>query len=326
MEKKENAEQKKGAAVYIIIILLLLLVGGWLGLEIRDGRKQNAAFAQSVANLQTEKDYLNDILKKSGIIEESDDETLKDNLTAILMEYDSLTFDNDQMLDSINQQKAHIQGLLDEVETLQNQKKRDWGKIYKLKKETETLREIMKGYIHTIDSLNTENTGLKNTIKDKDNQITDIKTDRDNIKNKNDLLNQTVALGSVLQTSGITANAIRIKSSGKQVETTRASRTSMIKSCFTVLENKIATPENKEIYMRIISPAGTELTNSEVVRFSMEGGREGIASVKRKVNYQNKNMDLCIYYEVETALEVGSYIVEIYAEGYQIGKSSFALK
>lgn len=326
MEKKENAEQKKGAAVYIIIILLLLLVGGWLGLEIRDGRKQNAAFAQSVANLQTEKDYLNDILKKSGIIEESDDEALKDNLTAILMEYDSLTFDNDQMLDSINQQKAHIQGLLDEVETLQNQKKRDWGKIYKLKKETETLREIMKGYIHTIDSLNTENTGLKNTIKDKDNQITDIKTDRDNIKNKNDLLNQTVALGSVLQTSGITANAIRIKSSGKQVETTRASRTSMIKSCFTVLENKIATPENKEIYMRIISPAGTELTNSEVVRFSMEGGREGIASVKRKVNYQNKNMDLCIYYEVETALEVGTYIVEIYAEGYQIGKSSFALK
>ena len=326
MEKKENAEQKKGAAVYIIIILLLLLVGGWLGLEIRDGRKQNAAFAQSVANLQTEKDYLNDILKKSGIIEESDDEALKDNLTAILMEYDSLTFDNDQMLDSINQQKAHIQGLLDEVETLQNQKKRDWGKIYKLKKETETLREIMKGYIHTIDSLNTENTGLKNTIKDKDNQITDIKTDRDNIQNKNDLLNQTVALGSVLQTSGITANAIRIKSSGKQVETTRASRTSMIKSCFTVLENKIATPENKEIYMRIISPAGTELTNSEVVRFSMEGGREGIASVKRKVNYQNKNMDLCIYYEVETALEVGTYIVEIYAEGYQIGKSSFALK
>ena len=326
METKEKTELKKGGAVYIIIILLLLLVGGWLGLEIRDGRKQNAACAESVANLQTEKDYLNDILKKSGIIEESDDETLKDNLTAILMEYDSLTFDNDEMLDSINKQKAHIQSLLDEVETLQNQKKRDWGKIYKLKKETETLREIMKGYIHTIDSLNTENTGLKNTIKDKDNQITDIKTDRDNIKNKNDLLNQTVALGSVLQTSGITANAIRIKSSGKQVETTRASRTAMIKSCFTVLENRIATAENKEIYMRIISPAGTELTNSEVVHFAMEGGREGIASVKRKVNYQNKNMDLCIYYEVETALEAGTYIVEIYAEGHQIGKSSFALK
>jgi len=326
MEQKENTGSKKGGAVYIIIILLLLLVGGWLGLEIRDGRKEIAACSQSVTNLQSEKDYLNDILKKSGIIEESDNETLKENLTSILNEYDSLIVDNDEMLDSINKQKAHIQGLLDEVETLQNQKKRDWGKIYKLKKETETLREIMKGYIHTIDSLNTENTGLKNTIKDKDNQITDIKTDRDNIKDKNDLLNKTVALGSVLQTSGIIANAIRIKSSGKQVETTRANRAMMIKACFTILENKIATPENKDIYMRIISPAGTELTNSEVVHFEMDGGRDGIASVKRKVNYQNKNMDLCIYYEFETELETGTYIVEIYAEGHQIGKTSFALK
>jgi len=325
MEKKEKTGSKKGGAVYIIIILLLLLVGGWLGLEIRDGRKQIAACSQSVNNLQTEKDYLNDILKNSGIIEESDNETLKGNLQSLLSQYDSLEIGNDSMLDSINAQKAHIQGLLDEVETLQNQKKRDWGKIYKLKKETETLREIMKGYIHTIDSLNTENTGLKNTIKDKDNEITVIKTDRDNIKDKNDLLNETVALGSVLQTSGITANAIKIKSSGKQVETTRANRAMMIKSCFTILENKIATPENKDIYMRIISPAGVELTNSEVVHFQM-GEREGIASVKRKVNYQNKNMDLCIYYEFETPLEAGTYIVEIYAEGHQIGKTSFALK
>lgn len=326
MDKKEKSDSKKAGAIYIIIILLLLLAGGWLGLEIRDGRKQNAACSQSVANLKAEKDELNSILEKSGLIGNFDNDSLEKNLIAILNEYDSLEFDNEEMLDSVNRQKAHIQGLLDEVESLKSQKKRDWGKIYKLKKETETLREIMKGYIHTIDALNTENSGLKNTIKDKDIQITDIKSDRDNIKDKNDLLNQTVALGSVLQTSGITANAIKIKSSGKQVETTRATRAMMIKSCFTILENKIATPENKTIYMRIISPTSEELTSSEVVHFEMDGEREGIASVKRKVNYQNKNMDLCIYYEFETELAVGTYIVEIYAEGHLIGKTSFALK
>lgn len=325
MEKKEKSGSKKDA-VYIIIIILLLLVGGWLGLEIRDSKKQMIACSQSVNNLELEKDYLNDVLKNSGIIEESDNETLKDNLQALLSQYDSLEIDNDAMLDSINNQKAHIQSLLDEVETLQNQKKRDWGKIYKLKKETETLREIMKGYIHTIDSLNTENIGLKNVIKDKDNQIVKIETDRDLIKEKNDKLNETVALGSVLQTSGIVANAIKVKSSGKQTETTRANRATMIKSCFTILENKIATAENKDIYMRVISPEGKDLSNSTPILFEMEGGREGIASVKRTVNYQNKNMDLCIYYEFETPLVEGTYIVEIYAEGYQIGKTSFALK
>jgi hypothetical protein len=326
MDKTQKTDSKGGSAVYIIIILLLLLVGGWLGLEIRDGRKQNAACSTSVANLQAEKDELNDILQKSGIIGNFDNDSLEKNLIAILNEYDSLEFDNEEMLDSVNRQKAQIQGLLDEVESLKSQEKRDWGKIYKLKKETETLREIMKGYIHTIDALNTENSGLKNAIKDKDIQITDIKSDRDNIKDKNDLLSQTVALGSVLKASGISANAIRIKSSGKQLETTRANRAMMIKTCFTILENKIAAAENKDIYMRIISPAGTELTNSEVVHFEMDGGRDGIASVKRKVNYQNKNMDLCIYYEFEKELEVGTYSIEIYAEGHQIGKTSFALK
>ena len=325
MEKKEKSGKKRDA-VYIIIIILLLMVGGWLGLEIRNSKKQIIACSQSLTNLQQEKDYLNDILKKSGIIEEADNETLKENLQSILSQYDSLEIDNDSMLDSVNRQKARIQGLLDEVETLQNQKKRDWGKIYKLKKETETLREIMRGYIHTIDSLNTENKGLKSVIKDKDNQIIEIGKDRDNIKDKNEKLNETVALGSVLQTSGIVANAIKIKSSGKQVETSRANKAMMIKACFTILENKIAKAENKEIFMRIISPGGTELSNAESIRFEMDGGREGIASVKRKVNYQNKNMDLCIYYEFETALEAGTYIVEIYAEGHQIGKSSFALK
>ena len=326
MEITEKTNSKKAGVVYIVIILLLLLVGGWLGLEIRDGRKQNAACSQSVTNLQAEKNELNEILQKSGIIGDFDNDSLEKNLISILNEYDSLEFDNEEMLDSVNRQKAHIQGLLDEVEGLKSQNKRDWGKIYKLKKETETLREIMKGYIHTIDALNTENSGLKNTIKDKDIQLTDIKSDRDNIKDRNELLNQTIALGSVLHTSGIIANAIKIKSTGKQLETTRAIRATMIKACFTILENKIAAAENKDIYMRIISPAGTELTNSEVVHFEMDGGRDGIASVKRKVNYQNKNMDLCIYYEFETELEVGTYIVEIYAEGHQIGKTSFALK
>lgn len=325
MEKKEKKSAKKDA-VYIIIILLLLLVGGYLGLQIRDSKKQAIACAQSNTNLQAEKDYLNDILKKSGIIEESDSETLQENLQSLLSQYDSLEIDNDSMLDSVNKQKAHIQGLLDEVETLKNQKKRDWGKIYKLKKETETLREIMKGYIHTIDSLNTENIGLKNTIKDKDNEITEITTDRDNIQDKNNTLNETVAAGSILQTSGIVANAIKVKTSGKQVETTRASRATMIKACFTIMENRIAPAGNKDIFMRVISPEGTDLSNSSPIHFEMDGGREGIASVKRQVNYQNKNMDLCIYYEFETPLTEGTYIVEIYADGHRVGKTSFALK
>jgi len=325
MEKKEK-EKSKRDAIYIIIIILLLAGGGYLGWTLGEHKKQINACSQSVTNLEEEKDYLNNILQQTGIIDDAADKNLEDNLKNMLSEYDNMEIKNSDMLDSINSQKAHIQELLTEVETMKNQKKRDWGKIYKLQKESETLRKIMKGYIHTIDSLNTLNVSLKNTIKDKDDEIVEISTDRDNIKNENETLQETVAKGSVLQTSGISALAIKIKSSGKQVETTRANRADMIKSCFTIMENKIAKPGNKDIYMRIIAPNGQEMTNTAPVLFEMDGGREGTASVKRQVNYQNQNMDLCIYYEFENELEEGTYIVEIYAEGHKIGKSSFALK
>ena len=64
------------------------------------------------------------------------------------------------VLDSINQQREKINNLISKVEKLNGKSKRDWRKIFSLKKEAETLRGIMKGYIHTIDSLNTLNINL----------------------------------------------------------------------------------------------------------------------------------------------------------------------
>ena len=49
-------------------------------------------------------------------------------------------------------------------------------------------------------------------------------------------------------------------------------------------------------------------------------------SSKRIVNYQNENMDLCIFHEIEEVLQPGNYKVEIYNDGYFIGESSFALR
>ncbi len=329
MENKELEQPKSSSkkdAIYITIIILLLLAGGYFGWEFGKAKKEIIACDQSVTALQEEKDYLNEILVSSGIISDADNQNLKSNLQNILAQYDSLEIDNDEMLDSINAQKSRIQDLMAQVEEMDNQKKKDWGQIYKLKKETETLREIMRGYIHTIDSLNTLNIELHETIKIKDDEITQITNDKNDIQDKYDASQTTLALGRVLQTSNLRALAIKIKSSGKQVETTRANRADMIKACFTILENKIAHEGNKDILMRIISPDGTVLKDSNPVYFKMADGNEAQASISRKVNYQNQNMDLCIYFEMEEEIPIGTYKVEIYSEGYRIGNTSFALK
>lgn len=312
-------------AIYIIIILLLLGAGGYLGYQMGQLKKDLADCGNHTKALEFEKDELNEILKNTGIIQEADNQELKENLMSMLQEYDQLESNNVELNDSIAAQKAKIESLLAEVDDLNNQKKKDWGKIYKLKKETETLREIMKGYIHTIDSLNTLNINLQNTIVEKDQHIQEINTNLSNVKDQNDQLEQTVAKGSILQTTNISALAIKIKSSGAQKETSDANKADQFKSCFTVIENKIAKAGTKTLYMRIVTPDAKELAGSNPVYFDM-GGKEGVACIARQINYQNQNTDVCIYYELEEPAVEGTYNVEIYCEGHQIGKTSFALK
>jgi len=324
MEEKTNGGSKKDG-IYIVIIVLLLAGIGYLSYSLGNLKKQNNTNKESITNLIKEKEDLNTILKNAGVIEESDDKALRNNLVTLLDQYDNIEIKNQEMQDSVDNHKARIEGLLAEVDGLKNKQKRDWGKIYKLKKETETLRGIMKGYIHTIDSLNTLNGSLQNTIVVKDNKINEVSGQRDKAQEELNKTRDIVALGSVLQTGGVTSSAIIVKRSGKQVETTRAKRTNMIKSCFTIVENKIAKAENKDIIMLVFDPNGKVLKNSS--SFTFTAGKETkTGSVKRKINYQNQNVDLCIYFELENEIEAGTYRTEIYADGVRIGKTTFALK
>lgn len=327
--KKESSPggktEKKRDGIYIVIIVLLLGAIGYLSFSLGTLKKQIVVHETSIAALLQEKEDLNTILRNSGVIEEADDQALRNNLVSLLEQYDNMDIENQDMKDSIDSQRARINGLLEEVDGLKNKQKKDWGKIYKLKKETETLRGIMKGYIHTIDSLNTLNGNLQKTIIIKDNMISEVSTERDQAKSELDKTKNIVALGSVLQTAGISSGAITVKNNGKQLETTRAKRTNMVKSCFTIIENKISKEGNKDIILVVLDPDGKVLRNSSSFEFEANGETK-VGSVKRQISYQNQNVDLCIYFEVDGELEIGTYTTEIYAEGARIGKSTFALK
>jgi chromosome segregation ATPase len=323
MEAQEKKSSRDG--IYIVIILLLLSAAGYLGYEFGNLKKDIANCTTSNQLLENEKSELNQILMNSGIVAEADLHDVKSNLLAMLQEYDKIEVKNEEMQQEIDAKKAEIESLLMEVETLSQQKVKDAKAIYKLKKENETLRTIMKGYIHTIDSLNTLNINLKSTINEKDKQIVNITDDLNKVQNKAQNLEATVKLGSALQTTNMTATAIKVKSNGAQSETNRTNRSDQFKVCFTIIENKIAKAENKTLYMRVIKPNAEELFGANPVYFQMDK-TQATACISRTVNYQNENVDVCIYYPLENEPDPGTYIVEVYCEGHKIGKTSFALK
>ena len=83
---------------------------------------------------------------------------------------------------------------------------------------------------------------------------------------------------------------------------------------------------DKNIYIRVTAPNKKILQSSEPIKIQNYNGDNIEVSSKRVVNYQNENMDLCIYHDIVGSIETGSYLVEIYNDGYIIGNSSFALR
>ncbi|MBT04032.1 MAG: hypothetical protein CL836_08420 [Crocinitomicaceae bacterium] len=319
-------EEKKKSKLPLIFNILLVIIVSYLAYEVSVLSQKNHAFKQEISEMIKENEEMNQIIINQDLVSEADGENLKENLKLLLFSYDSLEQNNSVAIDSINTQREKINNLMQEVDKLDKKSKRDWRKIYKLKKEAETLRNIMKGYIHTIDSLNTLNINLSNDLTEKTQKLSNVSKQNKKIIKQNEALQKQVAIGAVLQINNVLSSGIRIRSSGAQSETTRASKTNMIKTCFSIIENKLAQAGDKEIYIRILDSEGTLLNAPTPLTIINQQKEELKMSSKRTINYQNQNTDLCIFYEIENSIPAGNYSVEVYAEGFLIGETSIALR
>ena len=319
-------EEKKKSKLPLIFNILLVIIVSYLAYEVSVLSQKNHAFKQEISEMIKENEEMNQIIINQDIVSEADGENLKENLKLLLFSYDSLEQNNSVAIDSINTQREKINNLMQEVDKLDKKSKRDWRKIYKLKKEAETLRNIMKGYIHTIDSLNTLNINLSNDLTEKTQKLSNVSKQNKKIIKQNEALQKQVAIGAVLQINNVLSSGIRIRSSGAQSETTRASKTNMIKTCFSIIENKLAQAGDKEIYIRILDSEGNLLKSPTPLTIINQQKEELKMSSKRTINYQNQNTDLCIFYEIENSISAGNYIIEVYAEGFLIGETSIALR
>jgi flagellar basal body-associated protein FliL len=247
----------------------------------------------------------------------------KDNVTKLLedmlSQYDTLNTENEQLRTEMDAQRQQIEDLMEKV-------KNGSYSLSKAKKEAETLRKIMKGYVVTIDSLNQANQALTAENLATKQQLGEVTGQKQALEQQTADQKALIAKGAVLHTTAHSAGALFLRNSGKQVDTDRASKAEMVKSCFTLGENRVTNSGNKVLYMRIISPDGSVLPANDADNRFTFNGVQGEFSVKREVNYQNQPVDVCMFYTAAGKLATGQYIVEIYESGSLVSKTTFDLK
>ena len=309
---------KNKTPLLITALIIVSLIAAFLAWELY-------ASKQRVADYEAEIQGLEEMIEGKGL-NSMMEEDIASSLNNLLEDYEAVNTTNTELQDSINVQKQKVQLLLTELENSEKSKKYTARQLYKMKKEAETLRKVMKNYVHKVDSLNTLNKKLQNTIKDRDETITTVSGERDELKEQTENLSKTVEKGSKLQILNLKAEAIRVRNSGSFTETSRARRADQFKSCFSIVANTIAKPGNKTFYMRVINPGGYVMTNTKSEKVEINGEMVEM-SISRTIDYQNKVVDLCIFFEKgDVDLEKGDYKVEIYSEGTKVGSTSFGLR
>ena len=185
----------------------------------------------------------------------------------------------------------------------------------------------MKGYVRTIDSLNMENVELRAENMDVKTQLGEKEDENSKLKEDKSQLEGKVKLGAKLNALDMVAYAQRVRKNNIHKETTRADKAEKIKCCFTLDNNEVIESGKKTVYVRIITPEGTVLTerSDNAHMFEFEGTR-GLYSMIKVVNYENQQLDLCMYWDVINTLTPGQYIAKAYVDGFEIGSANLDLK
>jgi myosin heavy subunit len=225
---------------------------------------------------------------------------------------------NDSLLKLIDEEKQKVKQLLQELKTVKATNAR---RIRELQKELGTVRGVLKQYVAQVDSLNHLNTKLKQeNVKVRKQYENATKTVKE-MEEKNAELDKIIGMASILEAQGITVKTLNNR--GK--ETKRLKRITKLEICFTILRNITAERGEKTVYLRINDPIGGVMGQTPQKVFLFE--ENNIAySAKKKIAYGGENTDVCIYYDVETTLETGTYNIGIFADGNLIGTTGFVLQ
>jgi hypothetical protein len=111
----------------------------------------------------------------------------------------------------------------------------------------------------------------------------------------------------------------------KRKETDVIKRLDKVRVCFTLRENPIAEAGNKIVYLRVVRPDQLVITPSPENLFEVQG-EQLIYSANRAVDYANADIEMCIFLDNTGDFIPGTYSVELYLGGEEIGSSEFTLR
>ncbi len=268
--------------------------------------------------------YMYKMHTEMGTIEQKLDKTLTEK-EAVIADLENLKIQYDAEIESNTTLKEELQLEKEKVQDLINKIKNSVGDptaLAKFKNDYLKLKREMDILVAENTKLKALNKQLNTTVDSTNIVLAETKTYVDTLANQNQKLAKTIEKGSKLSVLNLNVTPLKVRSSGKEVQTDKASRINRLKISFTIAENQIAKSGDKSYYVQVIDSKNNVLGEKKSVMF---GDRLLNFSFISKVKYENKTIQVTEELNGDN-FEKGTYFVHVFDKSELVSKSSFELR
>lgn len=304
----ENNSKKPAGLIAGLIMLGLLLVGVVIAFVFTTRSMSKKVEEASLANEQLQ--LTNEQLQLAQEYQVLNTEFAQ-------YENQSQLLASDSLVTKYAAAKSKVEKLLQE---LNSEKKKSAQRIKQLQDEIGTLKNILRHYVTQIDSLGRENAGLRAENEEMRVRNQQLTTRVANETKRVEALSERMTLAEKLNVTGLSITPLK-KNGKKEKNITKARQLDVT---FTIPQNNSTPVGEKTIYLRIVSPEGSLLGNGG--SFSFEGGTVQ-CTAKKTIEYAGEEVpNIHIYWDVNTTLTPGDYLVELFADNFRLTSRRFTLR
>jgi peptidoglycan hydrolase CwlO-like protein len=237
----------------------------------------------------------------------------------------------------LNDKISQIEKLGGEVEDLQKAKAEVESELRSARKrfgkDISELKDRVEGYEELLELKDTEIEKLKSINQELFTENKSLKTRQNKLsdsinrlaQNKEELASK-VALASQLKAENVVVASINGR--GKEHESPfRVRQLEKLKVEFNIAENKVAPIAGKTILIRVSDENGQPIFDVAKGSGTFQlNGREEFYTSAQEILFDNTKQKLTFVYEKGSEYASGVYNVEIYTDGYLMGRSQFTVR
>lgn len=256
-----------------------------------------------------------DVVKTELTTTMTEKESVMKDLQELKTTYDAAIAENTSMSDELIQERDKVVALMDDL----NKSK---GDVSKFRSQVQAMQGKMKTLVAENDELKKQN-GVLTVQRDSTIVVLgESKKYNEVLVGQNEELAKTVEKGAKLSILNTKTAAYKLRSSGKQIETDKASRADVLKISFTIAENQIAKSGDKSYYVQVIDSKNNVLGDKKTESF---GANTLTYSFKTTVQYENKTVNVTEDLPGKDFAK-GTYFINIFDNDELVSKTSFNLR